>query len=59
MEYVEVLLMFVVVAIGVFALFLFITPFVGVVIIWLAKIIDIFCKHYDIFFNFIINSLNC
>lgn len=57
MEDVEVLLMFVVVAIGVFALFLFIAPFVGVIIIWLAKIIDIFCKHYDTFFNFIINSL--
>ena len=57
MEYVEVLLMFVVVAIGVFALFLFIAPFVGVIIIWLVKIIDIFCKYYDTFFNFIINSL--
>lgn len=57
MEYVEVLLMFIVAVIGVFALFLFIAPFVGAIIIWFAKIIDIFCKHYDTFFNFIINSL--
>ena len=57
MEDVEVLLMFVVVTIDVFALFLFLAPFVGVIIIWFAKIIDIFCKHYDTFFNFIINSL--
>lgn len=57
MEYVEVLLMCIVAAIGVLALFLFIAPFAGVIIIWLAKIIDIFDKHYDIFFNFIINSL--
>ena len=57
MEYVEVLLMCIVVIIGVFALFLFIDPFAGVIIIWLSKIIDIFGKHYDAFFNFIINSL--
>ena len=57
MEYVEILLMCIVAAIGVFALFLFIAPFIGVIIIRLAKIIDIFGKYYDIFFNFIINSL--
>lgn len=57
MEYVEVLLMCIVAVIGVFALFLFIAPFAGVIIIRLAKIIDIFGKYYDIFFNFIINSL--
>lgn len=57
MEYVEVLLMCIVAVIGVFALFLFIAPFAGVIIIWLTKIIDIFCKYYDTFFNFIINSL--
>lgn len=57
MEYVELLLMCIVAVVGVFALFLFITPFVGVIIIWLVKIIDMFCRHYDIFFNFIINSL--
>lgn len=42
MEYVEILLMCIVAAIGVFALFLFIAPFIGVIIIRLAKIIDIF-----------------
>ena len=57
MVFVEVLLMCIVAAIGVFALFLFMAPFAGVIIIWLAKIIDIFCKHYDTFFNFIIDSL--
>ncbi len=57
MEYVEVLLMCIVTVIGVFTLFLFIAPFAGVIIIRLAKIIDIFCKYYDTFFNFIINSL--
>lgn len=57
MEYVEALLMCIVAVIGVFALFLFIAPFIGVIIIWFAKIIDIFGKHYDTFFNFIINSL--
>lgn len=57
MEDVKLLLMCIAAIIGVFALFLFIAPFVGVIIIRLAKIIDIFCKHYDIFFNFIINSL--
>lgn len=57
MEYVELLLMCIVAVILCFALFLFITPLVGVIIIWLAKIIDIFCKHYNTFFNFIINSL--
>lgn len=57
MECVEALLMCIVAIIGVFALFLFIAPFAGVIIVWLTKIIDIFCKHYDIFFNFIINSL--
>lgn len=57
MEYIEVLLIFIVAVIGVFALFLFIAPFAGVIVIWLAKIIDIFCKHYNTFFNFIINSL--
>lgn len=57
MEDVEVLLMCIVAIIGVFTLFLFITSFIGTIIIWLAKIIDIFCKHYDTFFNFIINSL--
>lgn len=57
MVFVEVLLMCIVAVIGVFALFLFTAPFIGAIIIWLAKIIDIFCKHYDIFFNFIINSL--
>lgn len=59
MEYVEVLLMCIVAVIGVFALFLFIAPFAGVIIIWLVKIIDILCKYYNIFFNFIINSLTC
>lgn len=49
--------MCIVAVIGVFALFLFIAPFAGVIIVWLTKIIDIFCKHYDTFFNFIINSL--
>lgn len=57
MEYVKLLLMCIVAVVGVFALFLFITPFVGVIIIWLVKIIGIFSKHYDTFFNFIINSL--
>ncbi len=57
MEDVKLLLMCIVAIIGVFALFLFIAPFVGVIVIWLVKIIDIFCKHYDTFFNFIINSL--
>ncbi len=57
MEYVESLLMCIVAVIGVFALFLFIAPFAGVIIIRFAKIIDIFGKHYDTFFNFIINSL--
>lgn len=57
MEYVEVLLMCIVAVIGVFTLFLFVAPFAGVIIIWFAKIIDIFGKHYDTFFNFIINSL--
>lgn len=57
MEYVEVLIMCIVAVIGVFALFLFIAPFAGVIIIRLAKIIYIFGKHYDTFFNFIINSL--
>lgn len=57
MEYVEILLMCIVAVVCVFALVLFIAPFVGVIIIWFAKIIDIFCKHYDTFFNFIINSL--
>lgn len=51
MEYVEVLLMCIVAVIGVFALFLFVAPFAGVIIIWFAKIIDIFGKHYD---NFLI-----
>ena len=51
MEYVEILLMCIVAVIGVLALFLFIAPFAGVIIIRLAKIIDIFCKYYDIFFN--------
>lgn len=57
MEYVKLLLMCIVAVVGALALFLFITPFVGVIIIWLVKIIDIFCRHYDTFFNFIINSL--
>lgn len=57
MECVEALLMCIVGVIGVFALFLFIAPFAGVIIVWLTKIINIFCKHYDTFFNFIINSL--
>ena len=57
MEYIEVLLIFIVAVISVFALFLFVAPFAGVIIIWFAKIIDIFGKHYDTFFNFIINSL--
>lgn len=57
MEYVKLLLMCIMAVVGVFALFLFITPFVGVIIIWFVKIIGIFCKHYDTFFNFIINSL--
>lgn len=57
MEYVEILLMCIVAVIGIFALFLFIAPFVGVIVIWLVKIIDIFGTHYDTFFNFIINSL--
>lgn len=57
MEDVKLLLMCIVAIIGIFALFLFIAPFVGVVVIWLVKIIDIFCKHYDTFFNLIINSL--
>ena len=57
MEYVKLLLMCIVAVVGAFALFLFIAPFVGVIIIWLTKIIGIFGKHYDTFFNFIINSL--
>ena len=57
MEDVELLLMCIMAIIGIFALFLFIAPFVGVIIIWLTKIIGIFGKHYDTFFNFIINSL--
>lgn len=57
MEYVEVLLMCIVVVIGVFVLFLFITPFAGVIVVWIVKNIDILCKYYNIFFNFIINSL--
>ena len=57
MEYVELLLMCIMAVILCFVLFFFITPFVGVIIIWLAKIIGIFCKNYNIFFNFIINSL--
>lgn len=57
MEDVKLLLMCIMAIIGVFALFLFIAPFVGVIVAWLVKIIDIFCKHYDTFFNFIINSL--
>lgn len=57
MEYVEVLLMCIVAVVCVFALVLFIAPFVGVIIFYLIKIIDIFSKYYGIFFNFIINSL--
>lgn len=57
MEDVKLLLMCIMAIIGVFTLFLFIAPFVGVIVVWLVKIIDIFCKHYDTFFNFIINSL--